>query len=217
MSFGLGTYNDAGQLAFTTEAHCYYFVEKGFVDVYDSYSDFTGYLFSVQGINLNYDFDQIAFACDTGWVVPQSLPSVTGNSWPARYAIARTSVNDAPGVPHRVYYWTFRSSRFLPKTNTGFGMEVYDASGQVCFNSNAKPLLARPPLKWTSLPWTTPNTSLPGGGAGWAFIGFGLNNVDGYSLAVRRTSGGFSISSSFGFSGDEVNNGGFMAVDISGY
>jgi hypothetical protein len=225
MAFGFESYNDSGYLQIGDSVANYYLLYSGTIIV-PPVTTLPSTPNNGTSVVITYptSFDAICVASADGYPVPLPI-----------FSTAVTSVtlsNRSLLTQSVVKYWLFKKYSSLTPSTSGYGVEIYDSSGNVAFSSNYPKLLR----SYSTIPitdlTTTQNYSLLSDRQ-FAFLAYGTAYTTAVAAtkaspdvkmppAIRNYSGGVtSISSTIRTgrvsSAAAVYEGGLIAIDVTNY
>ncbi|MES2987685.1 MAG: hypothetical protein V4808_07250 [Pseudomonadota bacterium] len=249
--------SETGAIQYDVASHAFVFVGKGSFTATDHWtgppniigSQKTGtYGSTVTG----YDFDLVFFRCEDAFFLPSNRPFVgedprtirvvTQDCWPPSYPGIYRYPNDYKTglASHTIEYWCFRSMRHFEPSAAGCGVQLLNADGTLCFESNLDPIRvthykATGGDASTSAPGTPQALANPATTALMRVGTSALASLSGvspnyrtvwYNEAVKNTATGYSRKQFSAFfqhkseitgtvAGSSISAGGIVGVDIS--
>ena len=225
MAFGFESYNDSGNIQIGDSVANYYLLYSGTI-IIPSVTTLPASPNFGSPVTITYptSFDAICVASADGYPMPQAI-----------FDTATTSVtlkNRSLLTQGTVKYWLFKKYSSLTPATSGYGIEIYDSSGNVAFSSNYPKLLrSYMTIPITNLS-TAQNYSLPSDRQ-FAFLAYGtvyLTDVAATKAApdvkmppvIRNYSGGVTAINSTVRTGrisdsTPVYSGGLIAIDVTNY
>lgn len=173
-------YSESSALQFSASTHAYSFVGKGSITCIDYRSPY-GYIGTYGYVDVPYAFDIVAFRCSQAFFVPKNKryngePSnrIRVFTQKCKRMSSYDAAYDFTGLnSHTVEYWCFQSMRRLQPTVSGLGLQIFNADGSLCYDSNLRPIIIINNYRLIGIPGpTSPSTvSIPS--SNYACIGYG--------------------------------------------
>lgn len=224
MTVGFESFTPDGKLQFSANAWAMRFTEKGSITTQTFAAGGQGG--STNAITYGQaqaasDFDMIAFRCSTRFCLASTYTLNSLSGAPARtiYAVTET------GLVATVDYWCFKSFQsYVPPANMT-GLQLYNADGTVGYSSNIKPMIVVDNHTITGTSNIGDVVTLPVG-RDYAIIQHGtirpsngspLKNNMGIKFTSQNVYTIAEWSSALKNTGAATYNGGFLAVDVTGY
>lgn len=225
MAHGLEIYNDSGFLQIADSVANYFMLYSGSAIVPPVASIATTPYFGTSiTIEHTTAFDAIAVQTTDRFVIPRAIFATSTTSTSLTFSQSLTEGT--------VRYWLFKKYSSIPKSTSGYGLEIYGTDGLVNFTTNYPEIMR----SYSTIPVTnltgTQNFSLPTDRM-FAFLAYGTvyNSAVAptkaspdvkVSQAIQTYSGGVSVKSSNVRSGrinstTGVYTGGLVALDVTNY
>jgi hypothetical protein len=127
MAYGVEFYNQNGKLQLSDSVNNFYMVEKGTINSTNGSVFYT--------VTPTVAYDAIAVFCPTMAVLPKSMfSSVQAANTPQTFR--KISTSNAT-----IFWYAYRSYNSVTPATSGYGLEIYNATGQVAFSSNYPKIL----------------------------------------------------------------------------
>lgn len=230
MAYGLQTFNDSGQIQLSTDLPLFYMVSSGSQSITASNPVNFGWQSSVVDTTTVYELLFLSTSSTQIWVAPPILAPTTKTGISIRYYCA----TGASGTK-TVNWWAFRSFTALTAPSSGYGLNIWNSSGQTAF-APTQPKILKPATKLavTSIPGDTSTASLtlPSSTTTYGFAQYGIlkrynlfggggRDSDGSrGIAIRQSSSTALEYREGGRTGRitaDIYDGGIFAVDLTGY
>lgn len=218
----LEVYDESSRLQFNAQTYAYYMSEKGVANTL--HSDPLGISLDIVTFTLSQPAELVFLSCAAENV---SLTPADDTNSETAY---KYFLGDAPaGTSNPVNWWAFRSMRHLAASaHMDGGLEMYDASGNVCYTTNHNKILrvisVLPCSDFAATGWSK-TLNLPSGrvyghalyGTVYQKVGSNfmtpmIRNVSATQMSVVP-----SINRNVTYPGTLVRDGGILTADLTGF